>query len=784
MADYVASKIFNGLKPDHFDGLMNEYGIDLTVPEGATKTPGEILAQEWHSLLKSGETQAAVASERKRLRGISGLHDFLQRLHNLTEGKCDAMKLARDLAESAAAPFDLPDEFETWSPYDRGAYVFLNNETLWENLCNLSLARNRESSRLWIDYYGLPAVSPNASLENIDALEKMLIEHFKESKRSESCKVDSYIRRHQYYFFATLCDSPRYDEVQIDSLRDITGANSGKEVTAAAESSQGFDFVPLVHPFRIIFAYDESGQFSIYGELAKSDFDILATKLVKALVGFDGKFKRVPKNAYCLDGLKDRNFDFKIESADNIESIKVTALTFCPVDDEHTRMSVANRRDDIYDRLEQYLNRERLDNDSIDLLRATLAFKMRDGFRAFRAFSFDIALNSCGTKSLEDRQRELGEKYIRKLAFIRFPDITLNSILKAAKADIPVISNKSFGCVTSPMLRNMLDFGLIVETGEATQIRDGDATYEVVTLTNENGESAPGYMDAIGHSHLIDPLELKHYRIVFDPVVQCIRDELNCKGDANEVLSGRVWHLGFAGSEHRDAYLVRNWNCDAEVRAQIKLANPGSLIFYLGRCPEVVEIGTRRSDAEEDAQRLEAQFYRADTLIEYTQEAGYVFRAETVRQKLKSMQEAFGAKSCRNKRLLSKQERYQQKLETRIWVWIDARLKAAKAVTDYTGEPDPDVNPAWLSHEYLTQKQVCDEEGIDDVKAFTRAKAAWKKDLTGYGVLYYKVTERFIVRQPRKDKANDGLEAERLNDFYRENREIINALRRQRPHYL
>lgn len=300
-------------------------------------------------------------------------------------------------------------------------------------------------------------------------------------------------------------DTPRYDEVQVDSLRNITGANSSKEVTAAAETSQGFDFVPLVHPFRIIFAYDEQGQFSIYGELVKSDFDILAKKLVKALVGYDGMFERAPKNAYCLDGLKDRNFDFKIESADSIESITVSSLTLCPVDDEHTRVSIANRRDDIYDRLEQYLNRERLDNDSIDLLRATLSFKMRDGFRAFRAFSFDISLNSCGTKSLEDGQRELGEKYIRKLAFARFPDITLSSILKAAKADIPVISNRSFGCITPQMLRNMLDFGLIVETGEATQIRDGDATYDVVPLTNENGESVSGYMDATGNSHLIVP---------------------------------------------------------------------------------------------------------------------------------------------------------------------------------------------------------------------------------------------------------------------------------------
>jgi len=37
MADYVASKIFNGLSPVNFNSLMKEYGIELSVPVKAVE---------------------------------------------------------------------------------------------------------------------------------------------------------------------------------------------------------------------------------------------------------------------------------------------------------------------------------------------------------------------------------------------------------------------------------------------------------------------------------------------------------------------------------------------------------------------------------------------------------------------------------------------------------------------------------------------------------------------------------------------------------------------------
>lgn len=64
MADYVASKIFNGLSPVNFNSLMKEYGIELSTPADATKTPGDALAKKWNALLKSGEPQKTAPSDR------------------------------------------------------------------------------------------------------------------------------------------------------------------------------------------------------------------------------------------------------------------------------------------------------------------------------------------------------------------------------------------------------------------------------------------------------------------------------------------------------------------------------------------------------------------------------------------------------------------------------------------------------------------------------------------------------------------------------------------------
>lgn len=283
------------------------------------------------------------------IRDISGFHDFLQRLHNLAEGGCNIAQLARDLNEGAENPIELPSDFETKTLYERGAFFFLTDPTFWENICNLSVASNCEKKRLWIAYYHLPKAVPTVAEDDIRSMERLLAKHFDESKHSAYCKIHNYIRKKQYYYFATLRDTPKMVETLVTDGEKANGQDE------ASSQEDRFDFQPLIHPFRIIFSYDECGEFSIYGELDKSDFDKVAKKLVKALVGYDGMFDRIPKTAYCLDDLKKRDFDWQREAAECIAEIKVNSLTISPYGDS-TRITLANRDRNIYDCLDSFLN--------------------------------------------------------------------------------------------------------------------------------------------------------------------------------------------------------------------------------------------------------------------------------------------------------------------------------------------------------------------------------------------------------------------------------------------
>lgn len=51
MPDYIATKIFNGLKPKTFNSLSNHFHLGLSVPDDAEKVPSDEMASHWHVLL-------------------------------------------------------------------------------------------------------------------------------------------------------------------------------------------------------------------------------------------------------------------------------------------------------------------------------------------------------------------------------------------------------------------------------------------------------------------------------------------------------------------------------------------------------------------------------------------------------------------------------------------------------------------------------------------------------------------------------------------------------------
>jgi len=771
MANFFATTIFNEISPANFNALSNHFHLGLSLPDDVKKVPGQEVNIRWMEMLNQGKNVLKEKEDpenpesRTVVRQIGAFQDFLQRLHNLVTGKCDAMKVAQDLLGNGDVEFEFPENFEQWSEYDKGVYVFLNNPEFWESLCDLCQSRNCDSSRLWIEYNNLPAVTPKATDEALRDLEGVMVSFFQKTRPRTTCHIHSYIRIHQYNYFATIRDTPKYHESFVD--------NDGEEKV------ESISYVP---PLRIIFVYDERGQFSIYGEMDKKDFDPLAKQLVRELVDYDGLFSRIPKTEYYLEGLKKRDFNWQVEAADCIEVPQLCGLTISPVDDEYTKLTLTNRKRNIYDCMDNYLKRDRLTDDAILVHGASIYVKPVNHPKGIKPFTFKITPTSCGLKNLEDNQRELGEKYVRKLGFIRFPDVSLFDILRAVKSPEAVLGGCYMDGLSPELMNHLADIGILEPVSDVLMVAEGGAAYSVSPVNSgEDEEPVMAYMSDEGSVHLAGDDGLKRYRLMFQPILKCIHDTLGCTGNIEPVIDNLVWRIGLAGSEHREVMVVRNWDCNPMVQEELKRAKNSTLVFYIGGTPREIQIGQRRADVEEKNDRqelLEAQYYQLDYLMDYTQDAGLVFHASVVRTALADMLDAIGTEPQKGPTAFKK-DIYKRKIETWMWSWIDARFKAAKVVAYSNEDEEPDVNIGYLEYEILSQKQIVDKLGLPD-NAFSVTKKAWKEDLTGFGQLFFKIAERFVRRNSQKWKDADPKSVQRLNDFYNENKEQINALRQIR----
>ncbi len=783
MANFFAATIFNSLSPARFNALSEHFHLGFSVPEDAAKVPGDQIDLQWRAMLNQGknvirERTNADEPDAKPVyveRQVGAFQDFLQRLHNLVTGKCDAMRVAKDLLEGGEVEFEFPPDFEQWTGYEKGVHVFLENQEFWESLCDLAQSRNCDASRLWIEYNNLPPRPPKVDDADLRKLEGVMVMFFSKTRPKTTCHIHSYIRKTQYNYFATIRDNPKYREMFVEE--------DGKETVRPA---------PFVPPLRIIFVYDERGQFSIYGEMDKKDFDPLARELVKVLVDYDGAFDRVPKKEYCLEALKDRNLDWKVEAADCIEKPQVCALTISPVDDENMRLALSNRKRNLYDCMDDYLQRDRLSNESIMVHAASIYIKPVNHPANIKPFTFRITQTSCGLKNLGDGQRELGEKYVRKMGFVRFPDISLSDIIRAVKSPEAVLAGNYADGLSPELMHHLEDFGILEQTSDSMMVAEEGVPYEVTPVRGIDEESAVlAQLGGDGSVHVATERELKRYRLVFEPIVKCVHDTLGCTGDIEKTIDGLVWKVGRAGSTHREVYVVRDWDCSREVQEHLKTAFNGSLVFHIGRAPEVVQVGTRRSDVKEKDDRqemLEAQCYQLDRLMDYTQENGLVFHADIVRSNLTDMQNAIGKSSGGNGPTVFKKDDYKRKIENWLWTWIDARLKAAKVI-EFGDDDDPDVNVAYADYEILTQKQIIDELNEKfkgkgktiPANAFTNTRDMWRKDVLGFGQLFLAIADTFVKRRPQKSEAISPQAVQRLNDFYTLHSDEIDELRQHRP---
>jgi hypothetical protein len=118
--------------------------------------------------------------------------------------------------------------------------------------------------------------------------------------------------------------------------------------------------------------------------------------------------------------LKSRDFRFRTDPEDGIAEVRVRRLRLVVNSNSKRRIILeANPeagRNDIFDMIEEYLNKTRLPMSKVSVTMVSFQFRFAPvGDERGKQFSFNVSFpDSCNLKSMPEERRGLGEKYLKE----------------------------------------------------------------------------------------------------------------------------------------------------------------------------------------------------------------------------------------------------------------------------------------------------------------------------------------------------------------------------------
>jgi hypothetical protein len=214
--------------------------------------------------------------------------------------------------------------------------------------------------------------------------------------------VDAYLRVSRYhYFFA-------YPDDYAD--------------TYLGHDEQG-QFVrrPQRPAFEIVFLFDPvDGTLDLYAKGGSEVQKDLQTVFCRALLGHELPPELPRSHPYELNGLKSRDFRFPTDPADGIEEVRIRKLRLSILGGAKRRITLeadpAGEPNDIYEMVDDYLNRTNLLDTLINVTQAEFHFRWHHtGHGRQKTLTFEVSFpNRSNLKSVRREElRFIGEKYLK-----------------------------------------------------------------------------------------------------------------------------------------------------------------------------------------------------------------------------------------------------------------------------------------------------------------------------------------------------------------------------------
>ena len=326
----------------------------------------------------------------------------IERIFEDAEALANEEGLKTLIEEGQFHGLDLATELQAFANYrDKALHVWLNHPRVFQVAGTLNHA-HALPQRFWQKRGNMPVVQPDVAEAGIARFREAISAYYRREGRGQNCTVDAYLRVNRYHYFFAYPD-------------DYADTYLGHD-----ERGQ-FVRRPQRPAFEIVFLFDPvDGTLDLY---AKGGGDVqkdLQTIFCRALLGQELPPELPRSHPYELNGLKSREFRFPTDPADGIEEVRVRKLRLSILGGAKRRITLeadpAGWPNDIYEMVDDYLNRTNLPDTLINVTQAEFHFRWHHtGQGRQKTLTFEVSFpNRSNLKSVRREElRSIGEKYLK-----------------------------------------------------------------------------------------------------------------------------------------------------------------------------------------------------------------------------------------------------------------------------------------------------------------------------------------------------------------------------------
>jgi hypothetical protein len=290
----------------------------------------------------------------------------------------------------------------------RAMWVFLRSSAAFEHAEHVRYADDRRHGRMWDGFGCQEGCSVAREGEALVAFSQSLREHF--GSRHVEVEVCDRLR-------------PRLEE-EDDQLVQIAIFREGRSGERKVFVDGRLDRLPDHPVIEATITYQPSTGATEVVAAARETREAMVRLFAQHLLGASFQGERLKVRQYTLDHLM-RPFAFPRDPEDNIEDVKVTLLRLTPLDTRSERVTLECMRyaqRNIWQMADQRFGEQDplQEGYSITQARFTIRFRAVPGARGGRTLPVTISLpNGCDLKDRTERERLVGEKYLRRWQMLR-----------------------------------------------------------------------------------------------------------------------------------------------------------------------------------------------------------------------------------------------------------------------------------------------------------------------------------------------------------------------------